>query len=338
MSIISVINFLFGIALFLYGLNLMSEHLKKITGSKAEVYLYKLTDNPLKGMFIGTATTTLIQSSSAVSAMAVNLCESGIMRLKQAIPIILGSILGTSITGWIVAYSTTDTSKVFTRFFSVSALSAVFAVVGIVMKLFVKQHNIKRFGEILLGFSILMLGIHMITQAVTPLKNNLELLTLLKTIRHPMISFFVGVVVSAVLQSASASVGILQTVSLSGFITLGATLPMLAGIGIGASLPVLIAAVGKNMEAKRCAFSYLCANTGGAVVFLALYFIIYAFFSNKYESILLNPLTIATANTVYRFIIVFVWLPFIGVLERISRGCIKGKNKTFQKKYRFNNE
>lgn len=328
MSNISVLNLFFGIALFLFGMNLMSDHLKKISGSGAEVLLYRLTDKPLKGLLIGTGITALIQSSSAVSAMVVSLTESRIMKLKQAIPVIIGTILGTSATGWIIAYSSiTFHSSNILKIFSASVLSAVFAITGIVLKLFIKKQQIKRLGEIFLGFAVLMLGIHTITEAVEPLKNNAVFVTSVSSFQNPLLLFVFGIALSALLQSASASVGILQTLSLSGLISLNTAVYLLLGIGIGASVPVIIASAGKSADAKRVSLIYLLCNTIGAVVIGAIYLILSYIIGFNNAQIILNSLQITTLNTVYRVLIVLILTPFTSVLEHISRGMIKEKKK-----------
>lgn len=329
---IIVLNVLFGIALFLFGMHLMSEHLKKIAGSKAELFLYKLTNAPIKAVIIGTMITSIIQSSSAVSAMTVGLCESKIIKIKQAAPVILGSILGTSVTGWVVAYSTAEFTQSIAKVFSVSVLSAFFAIIGIVLKLFIKKQNIKRAGEIMLGFSILMLGINLITQAINPLKENEAFISLISSFNHPLLLFIIGIFIAALLQSASASVGIVQTLSLSSFITVHIAVPLLFGIGIGASVPVLLSAAGRNTDAKRCAFIYLFINTSCACIFGVIMLFINILGLNIYDSILLNPISVSLINTVYRFLIVLIWLPFSEGLVRISRGFIKQKKRTSLKR------
>lgn len=323
-----VLNLFFGIALFLFGMNLMSEHLKKISGSGTEILLYRLTDKPLKGLLIGTGVTALIQSSSAVSAMVVSLTESRIMKLKQAIPIIIGSILGTSATGWIIAYSSiTFNAANILNIFSASILSAVFAIAGIVLKLFIKKQQLKRLGEIFLGFAVLMLGIHTITEAVEPLKNNPFFISSISSFQNPFLLFFLGIALSSLLQSASASVGILQTLSLSGLISLNTSVYLLLGIGIGASVPVIIAATGKCADAKRVSLIYLLCNSIGAVFIGLIYLIISYFIGLNDTPVMVNSVQIATMNTVYRVVIALILMPFINVLEHISRGIIKEKKK-----------
>ena len=322
---ITVLNLFFGIALFLFGMHLMSEHLKKMASTKAEQVLLKLTNHPLKGILVGTAVTSLIQSSSAVSAMAVGLTESRIIKLKQAIPIILGSILGTSVTGWIVAYSASDYSSGFAKIFSASVISAVFAIIGVILKLFIKKTQLKRLGETFLGFAILMLGIHTITQAVEPIKYSGTVTEAVTQFKNPLALFVVGIVLSSLLQSASASVGILQALSISGIIGFGTAVYLLLGISIGAAVPVFIAVTGKNADAKRCAVVYLLCNGIGAVIFGIIYLVISSIIGYDRIDFAVNSVSIAAINTIYRLGITVILTPFISVLEAASRGIVKDK-------------
>ena len=302
----------------------MSDHLNKIAGGKSEQILYKLTDNPFKAVFIGAGITALIQSSSAVSAMTVSLVESRLLKLKNAVAIILGTILGTSITGWIIAYSSINFSSSFATIFSASTLAAVFAIIGIVFKLFIKNRRIKRIGEIFLGFSILMLGIHTITESVEPLKNNEMLIKNISSVQNPLLLILLGAALSGILQSASASVGLVQTVSITGALSFNSTVALILGIGIGASIPVILAAVGKNTDAKRTALSYLLIDSLGAVIVGVLYFSIQRFVPMS-KNIIINPFSVTVINTLYRFILVIIFIPFINSITNICTKLIKNK-------------
>lgn len=308
--------------MFLFGMNLMSEHVKKIAGSKAQMALYKLAGTPVKGMLTGTIVTAFIQSSSATSAMCVSLVECGSLALIKAIPVVLGSILGTGITGWVVAYSSVRFSGVFASLFSASAISCYFALCGIIFKLFIPSKTLKRIGEVFLGFAILMLGIHLISESVLPFNQEPFVLQLLTGVNQPLLLFLFGIVLASLLQSASAAVGILQTFSLAGFMSLGTVLPLLLGIGIGASVPVFIASSGKNAQAKQLSIVYLSVNMLGAVIGGGIYaFLLLGKMVNSAS--ILSAVQIALLNTLYRFVMVILCLPFTAQLERLSRGVIK---------------
>lgn len=330
---IIVLNLLFGIALFLFGMNLMSEHLKKIAGSKTELLLYRLTDKSLKSIAVGAGVTAFIQSSSAVSAMVVGLVENRLITLKRGIEIILGSIFGTAFTGWIVAYSSLQFSSPIADLFSARIISAVFAIVGIVFKVFLKNVRIKRTGEILLGFSILMLGISTISAAVEPMKENTMVLNAILQLKNPLLLAVIGVILAALLQSASAAVGILQTLSVTGIIGLPTAFSLILGIGIGASLPVLVSAIGRNNEAKRAAFSYLCINACGALFCGIIALITTRLIPQGAFAGEMTPISIALINTMYRFAIMIGLYRFIPVIEKICVYTIKNKKgKNFENK------
>ena len=321
-------------------MNLMSEHLNKVAGSKSELILYKLTDKPVKAVSIGALITALIQSSSAVCAMTVSLVENKLLKLKNAIAVILGTIFGTSITGWIIAYSSLDFSNSFLKIFSASTIAAVFAVIGIIFKLFINNIKIKRIGEILLGFSILMLGIKTITDSVEPLKNSEFFIRNISAIKNPILLLLLGAALSGLLQSASASVGLVQTISATGVLTLNSTVSLLLGIGIGASIPVILTAVGKNSDSKRAALSYLLIDSLGALIIGLLYFLIIRIIPIKI-SIEINPFSITIINTVYRLLLVIIFVPFINRLTNICKKLIKEKSAEALKikkenKYRIN--
>ena len=316
MTDIQILNLLFGVALLLFGMHLMSDHLKKVGGSQSELLLYRLTNSPLKAIAVGTGVTAFIQSSSAVSAMVVGLVENNLISLKRGIAIILGSILGTAATGWIIAYSSLRFASPLASLLSARVLSAVFAIIGIIFKVFIKKTKFKRIGEIFLGFAILMLGISTISAAVEPLKNNTAFLNALISLQNPILLLGIGVIAAAILQSASAAVGIVQTVSITGLIGLPAAYFIILGIGIGASLPVLLTAIGKNTAAKRSAFSYLCVNTIGAAVFGIIGGLIHL--STKIN-IIMTPVTISLMNTIYRLCLVLL---LIGLIPQIERLCI----------------
>lgn len=326
--IYTIIRLLFGIALFLFGMNLMSDHLKKIAGSKAEILLSKLTQNPLRAATVGAGVTSLIQSSGAAGAMTLSLVENDILEMRSAIAIIIGSIFGTSATGWIVAYSTLGASVSVSRYFSPYMFGAVFAIVGIIFKVFIKKKQIKRTGEIFLGFSILMLGIDTISQSLVPFKDSQSLKSFISSADNAVLLFFFGIILSLILQSASASVGILQSISVIGIIHLQMVIPMILGIGIGASFPVLLAAAGKSNNAKRCAFSYLFVDTGGAAMIGAVYYLFKNISGFNDTNIICNSFTIAAINTVYRFLIFIIFLPFTKQIEAVSKKVVKRKRRT----------
>ena len=234
-----MISLLGGVALFLFGMTLMGDGLKKVAGNKLEIILYKLTSTPLKGVLLGTGVTAVIQSSSATSVMVVGFVNSGMMQVRQAIGIVLGSILGTSITGWILCLSDISGSG-WVSLLSTATLTGVVAVVGIVLRMFCKDLTKHHIGDILLGFAVLMYGMSSMSGAVAPLKDSAAFIQLLTRFSNPLLGVLVGTVFTCILQSASAAVGILQALAITGTITFSVAFPITLGIAIGAGADVAL--------------------------------------------------------------------------------------------------
>ena len=254
MGITMVLSLLSGVALFLYGMALMGDSLKKVAGNKLELILYKLTNSPIKGLLLGTVVTAIIQSSSATTVMVVGFVNSGMMKVAQAIGIIMGANIGTSITGWILCLSYIDGSSGIAQLLSTATISAIVAIIGIIFRTFVKKKPYSDIGDIMLGFAILMFGMQTMSGAVSPLKENPHFVSLLTMFKNPFMGILVGIAFTAVLQSASASVGILQALSITGSITFAAALPITLGIGVGAACPVLLSSIGTNKNGKHSTY------------------------------------------------------------------------------------
>lgn len=327
MTISDIVKLLGGVALFLFGMTLMGDSLKKVAGTKLEVFLYKLTDSPIKGILLGTGVTAIIQSSSATSAMVVGFVNSGMMKLKQAISIIMGAIIGTSITGWIISlsYIGTGNSGVL-ELFSTSTLASIIGIIGILMIMTSKKRKRKNVGEILLGFTILMVGMEQMSGAVSGLRSEPAFLNLFTSFANPLLGIGFGLVFTAIIQSASAAVGIIQALSSTGVITINMTVPILIGIAIGASLPVIISAIGANADAKKAAFSYLVIDFVGGLIFAILFYGINMFVHFPFLNNVVNPVSIALINTLIRVIMIVILSPFIHVIEKIVSLIIKDNN------------
>ncbi len=327
MTISDIIKLLGGVALFLFGMTLMGDSLKKVAGTKLEVFLYKLTDSPIKGILLGTAVTAIIQSSSATSAMVVGFVNSGMMKLKQAISIIMGAIIGTSITGWIISlsYIGTGNSGVL-ELFSTSTLASIIGIIGILMIMISNKRKQKNIGEILLGFTILMVGMEQMSGAVSGLRSEPAFLNLFTSFANPILGIGFGLAFTAIIQSASAAVGIIQALSSTGVITVNMTVPILIGIAIGASLPVIISAIGANADAKKAAFSYLVIDFVGGIIFAILFYGINMVVHFSFLDNIVNPVSIAFINTLIRAIMVLILSPFIHIIEKIVGFIVKDKN------------
>lgn len=325
MSISDVLSLFSGIALFLFGMTLMGDSLKKLAGNSLELVLYKLSGSPLKGILLGAGVTAVIQSSSATSVMVVGFVNSGMMKVKQAISIIMGAIIGTSITGWIISLSSIDSvSNGTLELLSTDSLTAVIAIIGIILRLFTKRSKTKTVGDIMLGFAVLMFGMKVMSSSVEGLRNSAFFINTLTNFSNPIIGIIVGAVFTAIIQSASAAVGILQALSSTGAITFSIALPILMGIAIGASVPVLLSSIGTSTDAKRSAWSYLLIDFIGCIVISVLYYGINAFVSFGFSNTTLNTFSIAFVNTVFRVIMIVLLAPFINKLEVIMKLLIKG--------------
>lgn len=319
MGISNVLTLLGGVALFLFGMTLMGDGLKKVAGNKLELVLYRLSSTPIKGILLGTGVTAVIQSSSATSVMVVGFVNSGMMKVKQAIGVVMGAIIGTSITGWIIALSAvgnTEGTDVW-DIFSTDTLTAVIAIVGIILRMFCKGSTKHNVGDIMLGFAVLMFGIAAMSDAVYPLRESESFINLLTRFSNPIIGIIVGLLFTSVLQSASAAVGIVQALSVTGAIKFDMVLPLIMGIAIGAAVPVLLSALGANVNGKRTALVYLMVDTLGVILFSILFYTTNAFVSFSFMNVALNAVQIALLNTIFRAIIVILQAPAIGLLEKL---------------------
>lgn len=306
-----------GVALFLFGMTLMGEGLKKVAGNKLELVLYRLSGTPIKGVLLGTVVTAVIQSSSATSVMVVGFVNSGMMKLGQAISVIQGALIGTSITGWIICLSSVEGTG-WVSLFSTSTLSAVVAVVGIILRMFSKRSADQHVGDILLGFAVLMFGMQTMSGAVAPLKQSAAFIQLLVTFSNPVIGILVGALFTSVIQSSSAAVGILQALSMTGAVTFATAYPIILGIAIGAAVPVLLSAIGAKADGRRAAFSYLLIELLGVVACALIYYIADAIFGLGINSWVVNPVRIATVNSLFRLATAVLLVPF----NRQIRGLV----------------
>ena len=327
MNLADALSLLGGVSLFLFGMTLMGEGLKLVAGNKLELILYKLSGTPLKGILLGTGVTAVIQSSSATSVMVVGFVNSGMMKMKQAISIIMGAIIGTSITGWIISLSDLGGSNGLLSLLSTETLSAITAIVGIYLRLFSKKQTHHHTGDILMGFAILMFGMKAMSSSVSSLRESKVFISLLTQFSNPILGIIIGMVFTTVIQSASASVGILQALSSTGAITFEIALPIIMGIAIGASVPVLLSALGASTDGKRTALSYLVVDTLGVIVFSLLFYSINAVVHFAFMSTPLRSVNIALLNTVFRLIVVALLLPFISLLEKLVSTLIKDKKQ-----------
>jgi len=324
MDILDFVLLLGGVALFLYGMSLMGDGLKKVAGNKLELILYRLSSNPLKGILLGTGVTAVIQSSSATSVMVVGFVNSAMMKLRQAIAIIMGAVIGTSITGWIICLSSVGATSPALKLLSTEALAAITAVASIILKKAVKKRSTKHIADILMGFAVLMFGMKTMSGSVSALKEDPGFISFLTSFSNPFLGILVGIVFTAVLQSASASVGILQALSSTGLITFDVALPIILGIAVGASVPVLISGMGSPKDGKRTAISYLVIEILRVILFAAVFYGMNAILHFSFTHNTMDMFSIALLNTLFRVSTVLVLAWFIPLIEKLVVKLVPG--------------
>ena len=319
MDISDIILLLGGVAMFLFGMSLMGDGLKKVAGNQLELILYRLSSTPLKGILLGTGVTAVIQSSSATSVMVVGFVNSSMMRLRQAISVIMGAVIGTSITGWVICLSSVggDGASAALKLLSTEGLSAIIAIAGILIRMISKKKSMQHIGDILMGFAVLMFGMKTMSGSVAGLKEDPSFISFLTNFSNPVIGILVGFAFTAILQSASASVGILQALSSTGLITFDTALPIILGIAIGASIPVLISGAGSSREGKRAAFSYLVIEAARVILFALIFYGLNAILHFSFMHITMNMFLIALLNTLFRVSTILVLAPCIPLFEKL---------------------
>lgn len=311
-----ILSLLTGVALFIFGMSSMSSGLKKVAGNKMELILYRLTNTPLKGFVLGTLVTCVIQSSSAATVMVVGFVNSGMMGVSQAIGVILGANIGTSITGWIVSMSYIEGAG-WAAYFSSATITAVFAVIGMGLHMFAKKDALKELGVILLGFAVLMTGMSMMSGAVAPLKTNPVFLETMSALQNPILASLFGVLFAGLLQSSSAAVGVLQALSTTGAITFVGAFPIVMGIGIGASFPVLLSAIGATRNGKRTAIVYLLISIIAMVLGALVYYPLEMAGIVHLAYDVMNPFSIALLNSVFRAVTMTLMLPCVPLIKKL---------------------
>ena len=318
MSIASGISLLSGVALFLFGMALMGDGLKRVAGNKLELILYRLTGSPIKGFLLGAGVTAVIQSSSATSVMIVGFVNSGMMKVRQAISIVLGAILGTSITGWIICLSDIGSTGGWLDLFSTATLTGVISVIGIVLRMTAKDPAKKHIGDILMGFAVLMFGMHTMSSSVAGLQDVPEFRNILLMFRNPILGVAAGAILTAIIQSSSASVGILQALSATGQVTYGAAIPIIMGQNIGTCVTAMLASVGANKNARRAAVVHLMFNIIGTTVWLAVFYGINAVVHFTFLSGPIDQLGIAIVHSIFNVLCAALLFPFSGLLEKLA--------------------
>lgn len=332
MDIFDVLTMLGGLALFLYGMHTMGEGLTKVSGGKLERILEKLTSNPIKAVLLGAMVTAVIQSSSATTVMVVGFVNSGIMKLNQAIGIIMGANIGTTITSWLLSLSGIESDNLFMQFLKPSNFAPVLALVGIVFIMFLNSQKKKDIGMILIGFAVLMFGMDTMSGAVKPLADVPEFTGVLTMFSNPVLGMLAGAFLTAVIQSSSASVGILQALCATGSITYGTAFPIILGQNIGTCVTALISSIGASKNARRAALVHLYFNIIGTTVFMILFYSINAVVSFDFFGDVAGPAGIAVIHTVFNVFATLILLPFARGLEKLAYITIREDEDEKEKK------
>ena len=321
MNVYDILNLLGGIALFLFGMHILSASLEKLAGGKLETWLEKATSKPIKGVVLGAIITAVIQSSAATTVMIIGFVNSGLMKLSQAIGVIMGANIGTTATSWLLSLQSISGSDGFSflNLLKPTTFTPVLAVIGVILIMFTKSDKKKTIGMILAGFAVLMFGMNSMSSATAGLAENETFCNILMMFSNPVLGVIAGAVLTAVLQSSSASIGILQSIAIStGKVTYSVALPLLLGQNIGSCVTALISSVGANKPAKRVAFVHLYFNVIGTVVFLSIFYLLNAFISMPFMEESLNAVGIAVIHTGFNVLATALFLPFTRQLEKLA--------------------
>ena len=323
MDIFGVLTMVGGLALFLYGMHLMGDGLSNASGGRLEKILEKLTSNPLKAVLLGAGVTAVIQSSSATTVMVVGFVNSGVMKLGQAVNIIMGANIGTTITSWILSLSGIESSNIFMKMLKPTSFSPILAIIGVAFLMFSKKEKKKDIGMILVGFAILMTGMDTMSGAVKPLADVPEFTNILLMFSNPILGMVAGAVLTAVIQSSSASVGILQALCVTGAVSYSTALPIIMGQNIGTCVTALLSGIGASKNARRASLVHLYFNLIGTVVFMVIFYILNAIIGFTFMATAANGAGIAVIHTVFNVCATILLLPFAKFLEKLACLTIK---------------
>lgn len=327
MDLFDFITLIGGLAFFLYGMNVLSEGLERLAGGKLESILRSMTSSPLKALLLGAGVTAVIQSSSAVTVMLVGLVNSGIMSLTQSVGVIMGSNIGTTITAWLLSMIGIESSNVFVQLLKPQNFSLVFAFVGIGLIMMAKSPKKKDIGKILIGFAVLMYGMEFMSGAVEGLKESEGFVSLLTKFQNPLLGIAVGALFTAIIQSSSASVGILQAIAMTGSITYGAAIPIIMGQNIGTCVTALISSIGVSKNARKVSVVHISFNLIGTAVWCSLFYIVNHFVNFSFINEAISPMAIAIIHSIFNIATTILLIPFNKLLVKIADTVIKVKKE-----------
>ena len=323
MDIFGVLSLIGGLAIFLYGMDLLGEGLTGASGGKLEKILEKLTSNPLKAVLLGAGVTAVIQSSSATTVMVVGFVNSGIMKLSQAVGVIMGANIGTTITSWILSLTGIESSNIFISLLKPTSFSPVLAAVGIVFLMFLKKESLKNPGKIMIGFALLMYGMDAMSSSVAPLAEVPQFASILTAFSNPVLGMLAGMLFTAIIQSSSASVGILQALCSTGILSYATALPIIMGQNIGTCVTALLSSIGATKNGKRAAIIHLYFNVIGTVTFMIVFYALNAVIHFSFLNLTAQEFGIAVIHTTFNIITTAYLLPLRKVLEKLAYATIK---------------
>ena len=322
MDIFDVLNLIGGLCLFLFGMNVMGQALERRAGNRLRELLGKLTTNKLAGLLTGLGVTAIIQSSSATTVMVVGFVNSGLMTLKQAINVIMGANIGTTVTAWILSLAGIDSGNLFVSLLKPSSFTPVLALIGIVFYMFSKNSRRQDTGLILLGFATLMFGMESMSSAVSGLREVPQFRQMMIAFQNPVLGVLAGAVLTAIIQSSSASVGILQALASTGQVSLGAAIPIIMGQNIGTCVTAMLSSVGTNKNARRAALVHLSFNVIGTAVWLVVFCLVRALFRPVLLDASASLFSIAVVHSAFNVLCTLLLLPMTGLLERLAHRLV----------------
>lgn len=328
MDIFSFLSLFGGLAIFLYGMNVMGDGLERSSGNRLKGFLENVTKNPFKAVLLGLGVTAIIQSSSATTVMVVGFVNSGIMELSQSIGIIMGANIGTTVTAWLLSLTGIESDNLVVNLFSATNLAFIVAIIGILLIMASSNSKKKDMGSIFLGFSLIMVGMDIMSSAVKPLANNPDFAEILTLFSNPLLGILMGAILTAVIQSSSASVGILQALAATGSITFETAIPIIMGQNIGTCITAILSSIGANKNAKRAAMVHLCFNIIGTLAFLTVYYLVRLIIAPVFLKDAVNAAQIAIIHTIFNVFSTIVMFPFMKQLEALAYLIIKPENRT----------
>ena len=323
MDFFSILTLVGGLAMFLYGMQVMGDGLEKLSGGKLEKILENLSSNRIKAVLVGAAVTAIIQSSSATTVMVVGFVNSGIMHLSQAVGFIMGANIGTTVTAWILSLAGIESSNFFVRLLNPSSFSPILALVGVIFIVFLHNEKKKDIGNIMVGFAVLMFGMNTMSGAVKPLAEVPEFTNILLKFSNPVLGVLAGALLTAVIQSSSASVGILQALCVTGAVRYGAALPIIMGQNIGTCITAMLSSIGATKNAKRAAIVHLYFNIVGTVAFMIVFYLLNGFLHFSFINEVAGPAGIAVIHSAFNVIATVVLLPFGNLLVKMACATVR---------------